>query len=234
MDRGNEVVLTKMRRVVTGRDCGALFLLQMKNKLISIRFPLIALTLGAALNHLPAQEKLPREQALKYAYAASVNLEQLQGTPIATDVDVKRPIVLVDGEYGGMFLPEAKLTAEGIAKASDKVAPIGQLWLHKLTPMVDNQAIGSEKLRLAKVTGEDGVEVRVPQCTLGVRRNATGTLELLLYGKGTEPLVAAPVSAAGDKTEQGIALSVERDYSGGELTITLFGKYKAKLSFTEL
>jgi hypothetical protein len=215
-------------------DASALFLLQMKKNLFSIKLPLIILTLGTALNHLPAQEQLPREEALKYAYAVSVNLEQLQGTPIATDVDLKRPTVLKDGEYGGMFLPEAKLTAEGIAKTSDKVAPIGQLWLHKLTPMLDNQGISAERLRMAKVTDQDGIEVRVPQCTLGMRRNATGALELLLYGKGTEPLVTAPVSAAGDKTEQGISLEVERDYSGGELTITLFGKYKAKLSFTEL
>ena len=206
----------------------------MNSTIISKRLPLVLLTLGAALNQLPAQEQLPREQALKYAYAASVNLEQLQGTPIATDVDVKRPIVLVDGEYGGMFLPEAKLTAEGIAKTSDKVAPIGQLWLHKLTPMVENQGIGSDKLRMAKVTDENGTEMRVPQCTLGVRRNAAGTLEVLLYGKGPEPLVTAPVSAASDKAGQEINLAVERDYSGGELTITLFGKFKTKLSFTEL
>ena len=223
-----------MHRSVTGEAARALLLLQMNSHIISKKLSLIILTLGAALNQLPAQEQLPREQALKYAYAASVNLEQLQGTPIPTDVDVKRPIVLVDGEYGGMFLPEAKLTAEGLAKTTDKVAPIGQLWLHKLTPMVDNQGIGSEKLRMAKVNDEDGTEMRVPQCTLGVRRNAAGTLEVLLYGKGPEPLVTAPVSAATDKAGQGITLAVERDYSGGELTISLFGKLKAKLSFTEL
>jgi hypothetical protein len=188
-------ILQKMTRGVTRIEIAALFLLQMKNSIISIKLPLLILTLGTSLNQLSAQEQLPREQALKYAYAVSVNLEQLQGTPIATDVDLKRPIVLKDGEYGGMFLPEAKLTAEGVAKISDKVAPIGQLWLHKLTPMVDNQGIGSEKLRMAKVIGEDGTEVQLPQCTLGIRRNAAGALELLLYGKGKEPL-------AGNKTEQ--------------------------------
>src|SRR6187399_1618381 len=135
-------ILQKMTRSVTRIEIAALFLLQMKNSIISIKLPLLILTLGTSLNQLSAQEQLPREQALKYAYAVSVNLEQLQGTPIATDVDLKRPIVLKDGEYGGMFLPEAKLTAEGVAKISDKVAPIGQLWLHKLTPMVDNQGIG--------------------------------------------------------------------------------------------
>jgi hypothetical protein len=212
----------------------ALLLLQMKNNTISITVPLIVLTMGAALNRLPAQEQLSREEALKYAYAVSVNLEQLQGTPIATDVDLKRPVVLRDGEYGGMFLPEAKLTAEAITKAGDKVIPIGQLWLHKLTPIQDGQGIASERLRMAKVTGADGTEVQVPQCTLGMRRNGAGSLELVLYGKSTEPLLAVPVSAAGEKAGQGIVLEAVRDDNGGQLTVTLFGKYKAKLSFTEL
>jgi hypothetical protein len=212
----------------------ALLLLQMKMNTISIKLPLIILTLGTALNRLPAQEQLPREQALKYAFAVSVNLEQLQGTPIATDVDVKRPVVLRDGEYGGMFLPEAKLTAEAIAKAGEKVIPIGQLWLHKLTPMRDGQGIAAEKLRMAKVTGPDGTEVELPQCTLGMRRNAAGSLELLLYGKSTEPLLAVSVSAAGETAGSVIGLEAVRDDNGGQLTVTLFGKYKAKLSFTAL
>ena len=211
----------------------ALLLLQMKTNIISIKLPLIVLTLGTALNRLPAQEQLPREEALKYAYAVSVNLEQLQGTPIPTDVDLKRPVLVRDGEYGGMFLPEAKLTAEAIAKAADKVVPIGQLWLHKLTPMKDGAGIAPEKLRMAKVTGADGTEVRVPQCALGMRRNAAGSLELLLYGKTAEPLLAVPVSAAGDKAEAGIALEAERVDNAGQVTVILFGKYKAKLSFTD-
>ncbi len=212
----------------------ALLQLQMNNNIISIKLFLIILTLGTAFNHLPAQEQLPREQALKYAYAVSVNLEQLQGTPIATDVDLKRPVVLRDGEYGGMFLPEAKLTAEAIAKAGGKVVSIGQLWLHKLTPMRDGRGIASEKLRLAKVTGEDGTEVQVPQCALGMRRNAAGSLELLLYGKSAEPLLAVPVSSVEENTEPGIVLEAERSDDGGRLTVIFFGKYKAKLSFTAL
>lgn len=199
-----------------------------------MKLPLIALTLGTAFNHLSAQEQLPREEALKYAYAVSVNLDQLQGTPIATDVDLKRPVVLRDGEYGGMFLPEAKLTAETIAKAGGKVAPIGQLWLHKLTPMQDGQGFATDKLRMAKVSDQDGTEIQVPQCTLGIRRNAAGSLELLLYGKSTEPLLTTPVSAEEEKAGPGIVLKAERTDNGGQLTIILFGKYKAKLSFTAL
>jgi len=212
----------------------ALILLQMKTNNISVTLPIIALTLGAALNRLPAQEQLSREEALKYAYAASVNLEQLQGTPIATDVDLKRPMVLRDGEYGGMVLPEAKLTPEAIAKAGDKVVPIGQLWLHKLTPMKDGEGIAPEKLRMAKITAPDGTEVQVPQCALGMRRNAAGSFELLICGNTAEPLLTVPVNATGDKPGAGITFEAERVDNGGQVTVILFGKYKAKLSFTAL
>jgi hypothetical protein len=67
-----------------------------------------------------------------------------------------------------------------------------------------------------------------------MRRNAAGSLELLLYGKSTEPLLAVPVSAAGVKAEQGIVLEAERSDDGGRLTVIFFGNYKAKLSFTAL
>ena len=64
-----------------------------------------------------AQDKLPREQALKYALVASGNLKEMLNTPIPTDPDVKRVVVVRDGDYGGMLLPEAKLSAAGCARA---------------------------------------------------------------------------------------------------------------------
>jgi hypothetical protein len=74
-----------------------------------------------------AQERLAREKALKYALLVSVDLKQLQGTPIPTDMDLKQPVVVYEGDHGGMLLPEAKLTSEAFAKAGDKIVPIGQL-----------------------------------------------------------------------------------------------------------
>jgi hypothetical protein len=129
-----------------------------------------------------------------------------------------------------MFLPEAKLTSETIAKATDKILPLGQLWLHKLTPARDGEGVAPEKLRLAKVEGEDG-EVVVPQCTVGLRRTAGGSLELVVLGNSTEPLVKVPVTLVEGKSQPAIVLDAERDGSGGLVTLTLFGKYKAQLSF---
>ena len=86
---------------------------------------LIALTVLMTLHLASAQERLPREEALKYALLVSVDLKQLQGTPIPTDVDVKQPVVVYEGDHGGMLLPEAKLSSEALAKAGDKMYPSG-------------------------------------------------------------------------------------------------------------
>lgn len=192
----------------------------------------LIITLAGTLGLANGQEVLPREEALKLAFAASLDLAQLQTTPIPTDVDLKRPLAVREGEYGGLFLPEAKLNAQAIANAADKVVAIGQLWLHRLTPVQDGQPVNSGKLRMAKVSIE-GDELRVPQCTLGVRRTG-GKLELLVFGKAAEPVATAPLTVLDAQAKDTISLEADRDSSGGTATVVLFGKYKAQLAFTEL
>jgi hypothetical protein len=195
---------------------------------------LVALTLLTPLPFLSAQEKLSREETMKYACLAGLDLDQLMGTPIATDADLKRAVALHDGDYGGMILPEAKLTADRIAGAKTDVVPVGQLWLLKLTPMRDGEAIPSEKLRLATVSNE-GTQVQVPQCALGVKRNASGDLELLVFGKSKEPLLSVPLKTLdGKQAQPGIDVEAERESASGRLTLTLAGKYRAVLNVTEL
>lgn len=49
---------------------------------------LIAIALVTTLQTALAQENLSREETLKYAFLVSLDLPQLTGTPLATDVDV--------------------------------------------------------------------------------------------------------------------------------------------------
>ena len=150
---------------------------------------IIALALITSVQLVSAQEKLPREEALKYATAVTAATKQLTGSPVTLDVDSQQPVALRDGEYGCMVLPQKNLSASTLAQAGkENVTPLGQLWLHKLTPMRDGEAISSEKLRLVKVQAE-GDEATVPLCALGARKNADGALELLVFGKSKEPLL---------------------------------------------
>ena len=194
---------------------------------------LLALTLLSTLALASAQEKLSREETLRYAFVVAGDLKQLQATPIPTDVDIKQPVAVRDGDFGGMVLPEAKLNAEAIAKAGEKVVPVGQVWLRKLTPMQDGDAVGASKLRMVTLTHE-GDQVKVAQCALGVQRNGSGSLELLVFGKDKEPVVKVPLKTMDAKQDVPIDLSAERESDSGKVTLKILGKYSATISVTAL
>ena len=198
-----------------------------------MKHTLLTLTLLSTLALASAQEKLSREENLRYAFVFASDLKQLQATPIPTDVDLKQPVAIRDGDFGGMVLPEAKLNADAIAKAGEKVVPVGQLWLRKLTPMQDGEAVGASKLRMATLSPE-GEQVKAAQCTLGVQRNGSGSLELLVFGKDKEPLVKVPLKTMDAKQDVPIDLSAERESDSGKVTLKILGKYTATISVTAL
>jgi len=193
----------------------------------------IAVALLVTLQLVSAQEKVTREEALGYAKAASADTKQLAGTPIPTDVDTQQPVAIREGEYGSMVLPQKRLKAEAIAEASETPLPVGQLWLHNLTPMKDDRAISEEKLRIATVELE-GSETRVPQCTLAIRRNGDGKLELLVYGKAKEPLLETPLKGIDAKQNLPLDMSAQRGDDSGRITLKILGKYEASIQVTEL
>ena len=194
---------------------------------------LFALALLVSVQLVSAQEKVSKEEALSYAKAASADAKQLAGTPIATDVDAQKPAAMKEGEYGGMVLPQKDLKLEAISKATETPVPVGQLWLHNLTPMKDDEAVSETKLRVATAK-LDGTELSVPQCALAVRRTSAGALELLVYGKGKEPIASAPLKAIDAKQESPLDLAAEREYESGKITIKILGKYQGTIKVTEL
>ena len=180
------------------------------------------------------QEQLERKEALKYAFFLSLDLKRLQGTPIPTDVDVKRVVAMREGDYGALVMPEAKLSAEAIAKAGDTVVPVGQLWLHRLTPLHEGEPVAGAKLRLFNIqTDSQGGEAA--QCALGIKANGTGELELLIYGKDKTPLVKVPLKKTESQQELPIGIDAERRSDDtGSITLKILGRYEAKIPVTEL
>ena len=199
----------------------------------TMKLTLIALTLLVTLQLASAQQKISREEALAYARAVSADAKQLNGTPIATDVDPQQPVALKEEDYGSMVLPQKNLKPETIARAGETAVPIGQLWLHKLAPMRNGEVVGRDSLRLVTVQLE-GEDAMVPQCALAVRRNAAGALELLVFGKGKEPLLTVALKPLDAKQLVPIDLEAKRDGDEGKLTFKILGKYEATISLTEL
>ena len=193
---------------------------------------IVAAVLLTGILAIQAQERLPREEALKYAFIVSANLKEMLKTPIPTDPDVKRPVAVRDGDYGGMVLPEAKLSAETLAKVGTEVVPIGQLWLHKLAPLSGGQVALPSKLHKVHVSAGDQ-EGDAVCCALGVKKNADAGLELLVFGKDKEPLARAPMKAISATQENPIEMSSERQDDRGVVVLKLLGKYEARFDVTD-
>ena len=190
------------------------------------------LSIVAAAAFTQAQDAVPREDALKYSFAACADLKNIQQTAIPTDPDAKRPVVLRDGEYGVMVLPESKLNVAALEAADGKVIPIGQLWTHKLAPLKNDSLLESSLYNVISLRTEEG-NIEAPMFALGFRKTSDGKGELLLFGKGKEPVIVAAAKASTKTQENWIDVSVERMSDRGVVTLSILGKYTATLDLTD-
>jgi hypothetical protein len=193
---------------------------------------IIAAVLLSGLLAVQAQERMSREEALKYAFIASSDLKEMLQTPIPTDPDVKRPVAMKDADHGGMVLPEAKLGANTFANAGKEATSVGQLWLAKLAPMNGGEVVPKSKLRMVhlRVGDQEGDAVC---CALGVSKVANGGLELLIYGKDKEPLTRVPMKSVSGQQDNPIEMSCERQDDKALVTLKFLGKYEVTFAVTE-
>jgi hypothetical protein len=177
-----------------------------------------------------SQEKLPREECMKYAFIVSANLKELLNTPIPTDPDVKRPAAVKDEGSGAMVLPETKLSAQTFARIGKETVPVGQLWMAYLAPVSEGKVIPADKLRLVHLaTGDQDVDA--PCLALAVRKDPKANLELLIYGKTSEPLIRLPLKSVASVQDVPVDLTAERKDDGSTLLkLTFVGKYAAALT----
>jgi len=186
----------------------------------------------AVLTTLNAQELIPRKDAVRIAAYLNFDLSLFNNTPIPTDADVKRPVGLREGEYAGLVVPECKLNAASFKNIEpDKVIPVGQLWLHKITLMKNDEPVATEKMQKIPFEYRDtSTEVRL--CLLGVRKNPDGKFELLIFGTDKNPLLTVPMKESESSQENPIEVSGERLDNSATITLKLAGKYQAKFNIT--
>jgi hypothetical protein len=193
---------------------------------------IVVAVLLTGLVAVQAQERLSREEALKYAFFLTADLKEMLQTPIPTDPDVKRPVAMKDADHGGMILPEAKLSADTFANVGKEATPVGQLWLVKLAPMNEGEVVPKTKLRTVHVRAGDQ-EADVVCCALGVCKAANRGLELLIYGKDKEPLTRAPMKSIAGQQDNPIEMSCDRKDDRALVTLKFLGKYEVTLAVTE-
>jgi hypothetical protein len=193
---------------------------------------LAATLLLTGLLGLQAQERLSREEALKYAFFVSVDLKEMLNTPIPTDPDLKRPVALRQDTHGGLVLPESKLSTTTFANAGEEAKSVGQLWLASLAPMNGGSAVAKSKLHTVHVRAGDH-EADAACCALAVRKTSGGGLELLVYGNEKEPVTRVPLKSISGKQEDPIDITAERQDNKAVVTLKFLGKYEASLDVTD-
>lgn len=188
-------------------------------------FPLVVMLLLAA-----DPNRLPQDEAKQYAKLC-VEQTTLTDAQISMTVDADKPYA-VRGEGGGaMAIPDRKLSAASIENAGKEIVPVGQLWLRKWRPALNGKITPDDKLRIMQINIE-GKARPMPLLLLGVRQGAKGR-ELVVFAKGSEPLLVLPLKKVEFVTELPVEIAWERgEKSSDPLTITILGKYQAVLPVT--
>jgi hypothetical protein len=161
----------------------------------------------------------------------TLDLKAMLDTPIPTDPDVKRPVGVKDGDFGGLILPECKLSADTFANAGKEAKAVGQIWLRGLAPMNQGEVVAQSKLRTLHVQAM-GQEIDAVCCAMGVCKDANGALELLIYGKDKQPVTRVALKSVSGQQDNPIDMTAERKDDSGVLTLKFLGKYEATLSVT--
>jgi hypothetical protein len=176
-----------------------------------------------------SQETAPLEEARNAARKVNEYVRAFSDLAIAVEADTDRPHLLKGGGGGVMIVPDKNVTSAALGTAAEKITPLGQLWLHKGTVAKEGQATSSEKAREVVVTA-DNRDYHLHLFLLGTEKNASGTLDLVVFAKDKEPLLRVPVQSSTSSQELPVELSGEKTgEDSATLTLRLFGQYKADL-----
>lgn len=179
--------------------------------------------------HADAQEPVPLERAREFARHLVQSAGNLSGAAVRVDADVLNPAAIRADDCGALVVPDRNLTADVLANATSTPVAIGELFLRNVTLTVDGQPVDKAKLRyFTFVMGEQSAEV--PVYLLGARKDAEGNLELLVFGKGSEPVARTRIGKVSSEAKMPIELSAEKqDENSGLLRLDLVGQYEAEL-----
>ena len=193
---------------------------------------LLLITLATAVTQVCGQEILGREETKRYADITHRDLKLLEKAPLKINANLDKAVAAREGEHGGMVIPDTGFTAETLAKIDKDVLPVAEIWLLKLGPICDGKLVAEEKLNVVTITNRDN-SAKLPYCVAGIRKTED-KLELVVYGKGKDPIVTLPLKSIDTKQESPIEVEAETTGDGGKVTLKLAGKYKATLDVTEL
>lgn len=195
-------------------------------KAVAFLFASLLLAHGAR-----AQETIALDEALKIAQKLAEVPSTFSDQAFAIDVDREKPVGLKGGEAGLVVLPAKGLNTDTLTNAGKDVVPLAQLWMYKVT--LANSGTPVDKAKLRSITVGEGDKTRTVQLFLvGVAKSEQGTPELVIYGKGGEPVLRVPVTKL-HEIKQGSPIELSGRQTGDTsavLTMDLVGQFSADVA----
>ncbi len=156
---------------------------------------------------------------------------KLADLPLKLELDSKRATGLSAGKVVALVVPDARLTADLLKKLDREVVPLGVLFVHKVTPIVAEQAVAAGEHRTVEVTIR-GKEVSVTVLPLAAARVA-GRLVLLVYTGGKTPALVTELVEAEENSDWPLDVQARAvGNSRGALVVNVLGRHRAAFPVT--
>lgn len=179
--------------------------------------------------HADAQEPVSLDRAREFARHLVESAGNLSASVVRVDADVLNPVGIRAGESGALVVPDRNLTASILENAGSTPVAVGEIFLRNVTLAVDGKPVEKSKLQHISVVMQEQ-KVEVPIYLLAAAKSAEGNLELLVFGKGAEPLARTRLGKVASKTKMPIELAAEKqDENSGLLTLNIVGQFEAEL-----
>ncbi len=178
-----------------------------------------------------AQEIAPIGKAREIVRLIDAQFGRLPDAPFAVELDLDQPQILVKEPHIGIAIPAMGLNAQMISNAGKAVVPVAMLWFKDLLPADGAVVAPAEEAARSVQLVTDKKKVTVHPFFAGVRKNESGRLELVLYGKSAkEPYLKTLLSPMASRQELPIELAAYGgDDTGAILMLSFAGKYRAEI-----
>jgi len=169
--------------------------------------PLCLIFLCGTLTCAFAQDAVPVEETREGARKANVAIASEKEMPLRIDPDLEKPVAVRGGGVGLMIVPDKRFTAAQLGALGADLLPVAQFWSRNASVQVNGEGAKREQVRVIGI--DDGFKkVDVELYLIGAKKNENGAVELLLFGKGREPILRLPI-ANGAPTGTAQALPIE-------------------------
>jgi hypothetical protein len=184
-----------------------------------------------------ALEAIPAERVAAIAPRLVEAADKINDPPFKVNADADKATGLHKPQVGGlMVVPTKALKAESLTGVQESLgAPVGYLFLYKLSPVVDGKPLDSAKLPMMNVKDDNGTERDISALRLAVKKESDTEWKLLVFAKDKKPILSAQLKEQANGSDLPISVAgKETGNDQGTLTITMFGKYAADVTLGRL